>query len=945
MQGIPEDAPLPALPSSRPANGDGGELAATMANLMQRALAADVAEFDEEALGEDNPPAVPAKARTRREAEMAEEEFPSLPADVAENLALMDPDNPLMKRVQDALHKQLVSADERLTLELREKEESLKKVKAQREEIGVELYALQQQLAKVQAHLEESHASYSVIKSHRERAEASAAETRAAYERERATLAAAAKALETRKSELESVSRLHAQVQLFQDEMKSRLSTTRRVTLKSEEDLVKQEAEKRKQDFYIHTLTGRLERLRDTRATLDHQIGTQQAEIRTLHSAIQEANAEMDAIVFEKRQLFHQWKSGLIGMQRRQEVLGAMDEAVRRETEVLLTMDTELAGFKTALAALAVENETLALLHDKLHAESGYLTAQIKSLGERRDVLKQQYGQVQRALEAAEAEAKRVSHQRQSLTNEVNALKKQVLTAQQKAAKLEREIAEQIQLQLGIDKDVAGTLKDAKKLTAAIHEKEATIAACENNVAAIKLDGSRVSDTIRALRGELGDLDRAIAGKNETIEKYELEIRRGNDEMVKKQSEIDLLNKKLNQILMHSTDEAIGPLEATIHNLTKSIAAKEKECWDLQQFWLRTQNELVVASKRASEMAEAIATLKMRHTILARKRAMVNQEFDGEEAEMKIHQRSIKALQNEMTKINTLISKQVSMQAVLGESTLGLEQEFRYRLKEAELEAVRLEQQVRDLKHEKDRALGGLLDMEQQIMLWEKKIQLAKETREALDPNIGAQEIQEMTAEIHRMELRLANLQKVQEKLITDMEKGVVRRETIAVRAKLRGKGYTQASLNKAIAELNKQLKAVLVDLRDVDRDMATISGALARVKAQVAEGAAVLDAMRRDQAALVGEIQVKMDLKTALFTEISMWQKKGKRYQTIKDGKYAFVRDDPAARQAELDRAMERLDKVEKAVHIIITESPQQLGPASKCLETYLTSARSFVA
>lgn len=67
-------------------------------------------------------------------------------------------------------------------------------------------------------------------------------------------------------------------------------------------------------------------------------------------------------------------------------------------------------------------------------------------------------------------------------------------------------------------------------------------------------------------------------------------------------------------------------------------------------------------------------------------------------------------------------------------------------------------------------------------MLWEKKIQLAKETQAALDPNVGATEIREMGVEIHRMKLRYNSMLKVQERMIAEMEKSVYRRDSISVR-------------------------------------------------------------------------------------------------------------------------------------------------------------------
>lgn len=60
-------------------------------------------------------------------------------------------------------------------------------------------------------------------------------------------------------------------------------------------------------------------------------------------------------------------------------------------------------------------------------------------------------------------------------------------------------------------------------------------------------------------------------------------------------------------------------------------------------------------------------------------------------------------------------------------------------------------------------------------MLWEKKTQLARETRAAVDSEIGQGEISAMRAEIHRMEVRYAQLMRQQEKMIQDMEKAVSR--------------------------------------------------------------------------------------------------------------------------------------------------------------------------
>ena len=62
-----------------------------------------------------------------------------------------------------------------------------------------------------------------------------------------------------------------------------------------------------------------------------------------------------------------------------------------------------------------------------------------------------------------------------------------------------------------------------------------------------------------------------------------------------------------------------------------------------------------------------------------------------------------------------------------------------------------------------------------QIMLWERKTQLAQETRNTVDSEVGQADMKAMKAEIHRMSVRHCQLMKMQEKLIQEMERAVSR--------------------------------------------------------------------------------------------------------------------------------------------------------------------------
>lgn len=156
----------------------------------------------------------------------------------------------------------------------------------------------------------------------------------------------------------------------------------------------------------------------------------------------------------------------------------------------------------------------------------------------------------------------------------------------------------------------------------------------------------------------------------------------------------------------------MGTLEATIHNLTKAIQQKDQECFELQRFWLRAQNEMVSMSIKSNEITDEIQNLKMRLTVLNRKKMVVNDAFKSEEMEHKEKTRNIRQLQNDMIKVNGLLCKQSGVFGQLEESNLELEQIFRARLKEAEVESVHMENNLDNLKTEKEQALKALIEAE-----------------------------------------------------------------------------------------------------------------------------------------------------------------------------------------------------------------------------------------
>ncbi|KAJ3307214.1 Coiled-coil domain-containing protein 40 [Kappamyces sp. JEL0829] len=625
---------------------------------------------------------------------------------------VMDPNHPLLERVQKAIFEQLSRHEQKLVLEVREKEEQATKETKRREDAGVELYNLQQQLARLQSTYEGAEENYGIIKALREDAERALKHSKSDYEKEQLKVKQHTKNMEQHQAELEKIGRTLKQVDLYNEELRSKILVAKRTTLKAEKDIVQQEMEKKRQDFFIDHLTEQLRKLQEKRATYDAQLAVQQRETQAAIQTLQDAATEMEAIQFEKRQLINQWKSSLIGLKKRDEMIAEIEAAITKQNETLAVMHTEITGYKRTIRKAQEDGENLTSVLNKLELEIEYIKRQIVNRGEDKEKLADQYSIFSKSMNQTESEISHVQQEYATVQAEIIAVQKATAQTTLSVQTLEREIAEKLKTQSSFQKGAQSAIKDGNKVRQLIHEKETAVTNHLNELSVIKLESLAAETRIDAMKEQLKKVDGEISEKNSLIGKYEQEMRQNNDLLSKRASEMDLLNKKYDQLTSGNVDSHMGPLEATIYNLTKSIHLKESECLQLQQYWLRAQNELVSISKKAVEHTDDIQNLRMRLTVLNRKKMVVNNAFETEEKQIKEHNRNIRQLQNEMIKVNTILSKQSSIYERLEESNLEMEQKFRNKLKDAELESIELEAQLEKLKDEKEEALQGLIESE-----------------------------------------------------------------------------------------------------------------------------------------------------------------------------------------------------------------------------------------
>merc|ERR1719158_151244 len=333
-------------------------------------------------------------------------------------------DHPLLSRVQKALAQQLQRHNERISLQLSEKQEELRKLVKHREEIGVTLYGAQQQLAKLQLQLEQLHDKYAMVQSKRLEDDEKLRQKTMDYERKKQEVDDALKRLNKAQDELNQLDITLRQVEEYNQQMKAEIQVTRRATYKAEDHIKSVEKVKHKQDMLVDQMNEDVKRMTEQKSLLEAQLVAQKQETEAAVATLREASREMEAIEFEKKQLMQQWRSSLIGMQRRDEALQNVQQALQEQNESELGVDNEIRGLQNSIRTEQERHEQLSALRDRNEHEMQYLQTQMTTIKADRERLMEQYNMLKKSLEHTTSETSKLDVGIQNDESELDVVEK-----------------------------------------------------------------------------------------------------------------------------------------------------------------------------------------------------------------------------------------------------------------------------------------------------------------------------------------------------------------------------------------------------------------------------------------------------------------------------------------------------------------------------------------
>eukprot|EP00656_Telonema_subtile_P056705 TRINITY_DN9133_c0_g1_i3.p1 TRINITY_DN9133_c0_g1~~TRINITY_DN9133_c0_g1_i3.p1 ORF type:complete len:789 (-),score=403.60 TRINITY_DN9133_c0_g1_i3:76-2442(-) len=623
--------------------------------------------------------------------------------------------------------------------------------------------------------------------------------------------------------ELDKVNLTLRQVENYNEQMKAEIAVTRRATYKAEADLQQIEEKKKWQDLYIDQQHDKIKRLEEQLALHDAQYDSQRQETKAAADTLHEAAEEMQGINYEKRTLLQQWKSSLIALQRRDEALQQTENELRAQRERLLTQQTEISGYKKGIEQEQFTNEKLTATLGKLQGEIGFVEHLLEEVKEKRAKLNEKYVMLKKSLDLTDVELHNVAKDVDAVNTDAKEVDKEWVKVHSEKSVYEDKIEATMSEQTTFERYASGEQKDARKVHEEASEKEVQVSQLQNELARIRVDSLNTLAHNNALKDTRNSIIKDLSEKEGLIDQIDVEIARKNTLIERKQVDIDKLNKRYEALTAGTEEENMGPLEATIHSQHKEIANKAAECGELKRTWMKHQTELVSVNLESVEQSHVNDNLKSQVAILFQQRIRLDNNIFSQEKQLQGLHRNVSNLRGDMQRFNTLIAQATQQEQELGSANLRLETEFKNRLVALEQECIGMESSVDVVKEEKAVCIEDIKEAEQQIMLIERKIMLAKEIVEALDPNVGRAENTKMKQEIHRMELRYVQLKKKQEEMIKEMEDAIYRKEAIKTKGKTKQKhtgAGSAATLKLELTGLDRQIKEKTASLEQYNESI-----------------------------------------------------------------------------------------------------------------------------
>ncbi|XP_046470092.1 coiled-coil domain-containing protein 40 isoform X1 [Neodiprion pinetum] len=755
----------------------------------------------------------------------------------AEPPSILDPDDPLMKRFQESLKAHLSRINNKLNEEIFDLEAAIKKAKDVREQEGLKLYSAQEEISRQQSAIENYQATLVEVIQMREEKETQICIVKDVHKEAYQKLRDEKAKEEEIIRELESLSSLERQFREWEDEISSNLTVSKRMSEKDAMDQKELIRKKQQEDYILFKIMSEVWKIESEIKILNEQAELKEKEKGTLSQTITDANADLDALQREYKNLFNTWNNIVANISQRNQIYSEISDERQQIRESFRTLQTGIDKLKKEANKEMENNERLTSVQSRIEEEIQINSKTNAIEKEKITHLESQFTKIAKLVEQNNAEFNEIQSDYRHYRNMEKLLQKDIEKLASQKVQIEEQILAKLEEKVAHDKVARYLNKLLRNLKCATREQELAVVQAENNYGKTLLDIEKLRGLLENNKSELEELVNINSVKEKEIDVTQSEIKKYDSIIIRKQRDIEIVNKRIEEALENTGGEEISPLDLKILTLEKNIEETEQMNQKLQLHWLRQEGYMVNLTQQRNVQTQEMSLLAKQITIMEQKNLKLETELELQRKEELNMGRVINNYQQKLVDLNARLAMQKDYKDFLEDTNYVTKNECLVSLEELEMNIIRLKNDIEQLEDEKLSAKERLITLQRESLSWEKKVQLAQETNKNIKDERGCfGDVGIMKSEIQRMQIRLSHLRKAQEKLIQDMEHCVSRRDAIVDGAMAKEKRNPKGQHNqrtifqkrltdqrlkiKQIAKETKQIDNQISELEEVQRTM-----------------------------------------------------------------------------------------------------------------------------
>ncbi|KAG8316331.1 hypothetical protein J6590_052543 [Homalodisca vitripennis] len=860
---------------------------------------------------------------------------------------VLQPDNPLMIRFQAALKSHLTRQNRRLDEEIVGLKLSLKEcLKTCENDIEVR-DSDQQAVFRQNIVFDKERETTEALIIDREKIETDLKADLGIHKETNIILTNTTNKEEELRLEKESLAALITQFSEWEQSQNSEITIAQRISEKNKTDRNVYTQEKIYQDLLIVSLTSEVLNLTTKLGELEKHIKQKQSEVEVVQQSVADGNADLEALERENKRLMQVWSHVILQIQQRDQVMGEVKVQLIKGQEQYRQLECQVDSYKRSSAVEIKRNESLTQTLLRLEGDQEVLSRTYSSEEDKQHKLRETLVHLANSLKLTQADLDKIIVDSRDKDAQCAVVQAEIDKLLQLKYQLEEKLLTKLHQQVVLSKAEKHTSKLISNLRTSARTLEAQLAGAQNELARVLLCIEQENKQLKEYNINLDDEKMLYAAREKELKASENGLKQQESVITWKQRQIANVNVQIAAINQRSQglEETADELQVTY--LERGLAQIINNIEELHKAWMREQSRIVTLTQQRNSLLNQLSVYHKQILVMKQKQLKTEFEIDRLKKEETNIQHLVSSLEKRLTGLNLQCSERKGYKENLNNLNLAAQNQLICDLKDAEVKALTLQEDMCYLEIEKEELRGEIVQAQRDLLAWERKLQMATEVKQNIDKSKAeGGEIAVMKSEIHRMEVRYAQLQKVQEKLAHDMEMCISRRDGIVELAQAREKRstkralYTRQQFLKKLDDLQTKIKQTNSELKSVDKtynssddhmheltdrkqykrnQLSELQGAVSQMQAQLAEG----------------QLHRQKNLEMLVRK-----QRKARQYGELKAGRYSLQFRQESVLELETQKQKAVNSDLVSIVESINTDFPILSTPITQILNTLRSPA-----